>query len=487
MQGSAAGPGRGEGAASSHSGSASPRPELGTGEAERLVEGLSHPTTILEASPLTRHGQPRGTVCSPPQGPGPPAPALLVFICSQECPLPHPNPFSDFQIPALNLLTNPRIRVPSLHPRSRIQGFGSPVSILGHSLDIWKASPAFSEPRSPGPGLPSLSSVAGLSRRTPALTTPRLTSCAEGSRARAGGCSSGSSKARSRSMALSSPAAGWAPGDLPRTALEIWGGGRGPGEAQGTWHRVRGVGKGVKGWRAGTRDLGRYDAGGTGASSRGPGRLRGSGLRVCGTASGGCAQVRSAPTARRPDRRASPAGRGGGGAGKAKTAGANLTSSVMAKDPTGSKASPTASESPAASFSSQIPALMGLSGGPLASAFSDPRRPARGRGGSGPSPPPPPFPETPGRAAGASARGFPGGGRLGYFPLQGAAARPPPIPASPALLPPRPPAARVCAPGAAYGPRINSPNYVGCEGLCFPRRGSSVSRSQTRGLPRGKY
>lgn len=95
-----------------------------------------------------------GNVCSLPQGPGPPAPALLVLICCQECPPLHPNPFSDFQILALSLLRNPRIRVPSLHPRSRIQGFRCPVSILGHSLDIWKASPAFSEPRSPGPGSP---------------------------------------------------------------------------------------------------------------------------------------------------------------------------------------------------------------------------------------------------------------------------------------------------------------------------------------------
>lgn len=91
--------------------------------------------------------------------------------------------------------------------------------------------------------------------------------------------------------------------------------------------------------------------------------------------------------------------RGGAGRGRRRLRGGepgpNLPLSMMAKDPAGSRASRSASESPAASFSSQIPAPMGLLGGPLASAFSDPRRRARGRGGSGPSPPPTALPGDP--------------------------------------------------------------------------------------------
>lgn len=95
--------------------------------------------------------------------------------------------------------------------------------------------------------------------------------------------------------------------------------------------------------------------------------------------------------------------------------------------------------------------------------LSQTSKPGPGEGRLGVLPfPQAPFPETPGRSAGQAQGGFPGGGRLGRFPLRGALARPPPLSA-------RSPRVRAC--GSLWPPN-SFPQSRGLRGSLLPTRWS---------------
>lgn len=219
------------------------------------------PTTILEAPPpcpTSGHPEHRRAQLSPGD--------RLLSISKPK--LSSPGLCPDPTVLSSTSLSLPLKR--SSNPSPQTDGSKNLGPQTPSPVTLWRLNqpPASSGPH-PHPADPR-------SAKTPALTTPRLTSCAEGSGALTGdGGSSGSSSARSRSM----PAGleGVCPGPL-------WGptgGGLGPGEARGTPREVGGVGRssGGRAARRGSWEARRgvpgdvpRGAGGAGGAA-GPGRV----------------------------------------------------------------------------------------------------------------------------------------------------------------------------------------------------------------------